>query len=520
MRVDDERLDRILARLDLEVMPEPLEATAPGLLRGHHVALLAAEGSGKEAIYALALLETDLSQEDDGLAGGAGTDAGTRPAPRALVLAASDERVERVARALHASCGPEGVDVCVFDPATPEESLASPCLVGRPSVVLPEIRSGRLPLGDLSLLVLDGVSEMAALDEWTSAEAVVDTLPAEVRRVAASGSADASFRELVERRMQRARRWPSDLFQPGQEPAGPGREVRVAIAAGESRWRALDACRRDAAGRRLAVLCGSAEAAREAAAALGVRGATVRIEGAVATADGDAANGEEAVVLLGPPLRPGETADRLGAAARRYAVTDPARAAQLELVLGHLGFRSAPLQVPFDTGELDAVRVYRQRLRRRVREADVAPELLILEPLLEEFGAARVAATLSALLRRGGDGKALSVSWPDLEAALGEGAAATHPEPSPGAQAPRGTRSAWSRIWIGIGKRDDVRPGDLVGAITGEARIAGGQIGKIEILGSFSLVEIDSMAVDQVLRRLQGVTIRGRQVAARRDRES
>ena len=37
-------------------------------------------------------------------------------------------------------------------------------------------------------------------------------------------------------------------------------------------------------------------------------------------------------------------------------------------------------------------------------------------------------------------------------------------------------------MFIGAGNRDSVKVGDLVGAITGETGIAGGQIGKIEFL--------------------------------------
>ena len=42
-----------------------------------------------------------------------------------------------------------------------------------------------------------------------------------------------------------------------------------------------------------------------------------------------------------------------------------------------------------------------------------------------------------------------------------------------------------------------------MGAITGETGIAGAQIGKIEIRGSFSLVEIDSQVVDRVIDKLK-----------------
>ncbi|HEM46964.1 MAG TPA: hypothetical protein ENO23_07955, partial [Alphaproteobacteria bacterium] len=56
--------------------------------------------------------------------------------------------------------------------------------------------------------------------------------------------------------------------------------------------------------------------------------------------------------------------------------------------------------------------------------------------------------------------------------------------------------------------------------ITGETGIAGAQIGKIEIMGNFSLVDVDSQVADAVMRKLDGVQIRGRTVPVRRDRES
>ncbi len=73
-------------------------------------------------------------------------------------------------------------------------------------------------------------------------------------------------------------------------------------------------------------------------------------------------------------------------------------------------------------------------------------------------------------------------------------------------------------MFIGAGNRDSVKVGDLVGAITGETGIVGGQIGKIEIRGSFSLVEIDSQVVDRVIEKLNGTSIRGREVTVKHDR--
>jgi ATP-dependent RNA helicase DeaD len=59
----------------------------------------------------------------------------------------------------------------------------------------------------------------------------------------------------------------------------------------------------------------------------------------------------------------------------------------------------------------------------------------------------------------------------------------------------------------------------LVGAITGETGVVGGQIGKIDIRGGFSLVDVDAQVLEQVVEGLDGVVIKGRTVAVRPDRE-
>ena len=69
-----------------------------------------------------------------------------------------------------------------------------------------------------------------------------------------------------------------------------------------------------------------------------------------------------------------------------------------------------------------------------------------------------------------------------------------------------------------MGRQDEVTPGDLVGAITGETPAAGAQIGRIDIRQRFTLIEIDSMVVEDVIRSLEGKRIKGRDVSVRRDR--
>ena len=74
------------------------------------------------------------------------------------------------------------------------------------------------------------------------------------------------------------------------------------------------------------------------------------------------------------------------------------------------------------------------------------------------------------------------------------------------------------RIFIGAGRFDGLRPGDLVGAIANEAGLAGNEIGPIRIADRFALVEVPAPAAHHVIAALRGTTIRGRRVNVRLDR--
>jgi ATP-dependent RNA helicase DeaD len=76
------------------------------------------------------------------------------------------------------------------------------------------------------------------------------------------------------------------------------------------------------------------------------------------------------------------------------------------------------------------------------------------------------------------------------------------------------------RLFVSTGTRDNIRPGDLVGAITGEAGVKGEQIGKIELRDTFSVVEVAADVADRVIRALNGTTLRGRSLRVDFDRKT
>jgi ATP-dependent RNA helicase DeaD len=74
------------------------------------------------------------------------------------------------------------------------------------------------------------------------------------------------------------------------------------------------------------------------------------------------------------------------------------------------------------------------------------------------------------------------------------------------------------RLFISAGRQAGIRPGDLVGAITGEAGVAGGSLGAIEIADRFSLVEVPDALADDIIAALRTTMIRGNKVMVRRER--
>ena len=83
---------------------------------------------------------------------------------------------------------------------------------------------------------------------------------------------------------------------------------------------------------------------------------------------------------------------------------------------------------------------------------------------------------------------------------------------------PRGPQGDTSRLYVGAGRGDGVRPQDLVGAIAGETHLRGNDIGAIRIFDRFALVEVPTDSVDRVIDAMKATTIRGKKAAVRKDR--
>jgi ATP-independent RNA helicase DbpA len=71
-------------------------------------------------------------------------------------------------------------------------------------------------------------------------------------------------------------------------------------------------------------------------------------------------------------------------------------------------------------------------------------------------------------------------------------------------------------LWIDGGRKDKVRPGDILGALTGDAGIAGTEVGKIDIFDLHSYVAIKRESADHALNCLRKGKIKGRSFNVRK----
>jgi ATP-independent RNA helicase DbpA len=65
------------------------------------------------------------------------------------------------------------------------------------------------------------------------------------------------------------------------------------------------------------------------------------------------------------------------------------------------------------------------------------------------------------------------------------------------------------------GRKEKIRPGDVLGALTGEAGFGGSQIGKIVVNEFSTYVSVDRQIADQAVKRLAAGKVKGKKVKVR-----
>ena len=74
------------------------------------------------------------------------------------------------------------------------------------------------------------------------------------------------------------------------------------------------------------------------------------------------------------------------------------------------------------------------------------------------------------------------------------------------------------RFKVDVGRRDRVKPGNLVGAIANEAGLKGRMIGRIQIFESHSLIDLPKGMPDDLLRELKRVKVMNKELNIQRNK--
>ncbi|HET9257693.1 MAG TPA: DEAD/DEAH box helicase [Pseudonocardiaceae bacterium] len=524
--------------------PTPIQRAAiPPLLQGRDLLGQAATGTGKTAAFALPVL-----QRMSGDRRGAG--------PVVLVLVPTRELAMQVSQAFHRYGRALGVRVLPIYGGQPigrqlrvlERGVD--VVVATPGRVLDHIGRGTLRLGGVETVVLDEADEMLDMGFAEDIEAILDGTPEDRQTVLFS----ATMPSRVDRIARRCLRDPVRI-EMGREAraAGTGPLVRqsayVVTRAQKSAalGRVLDVEAPSAA----IVFCRTREEVDHLSETLNGRGYRTealhggmgqeqrdKVMGRLRNATADlliatdlAARGLDIehlthVINYNVPAAPDAYIHRIGRVGRAgregVAITfaEPREHRMLKTIERVTKQRITVGKVP-TIADLRARRLEltRAALRESLLTDDLECFRVVVETLTEEFDVMEVALAAVKLAH-----EALGSEADDEEILeVAEEPGRTRPDP-PDAEGREGRRgrartAEITRVFLGVGRSNGIRPQDLVGAITGESRLAGRDIGAIEIADRFSLVEVPESAATEVIAALRRITIKGKRPTVRREHD-
>jgi ATP-dependent RNA helicase DeaD len=426
------------------------------------------------------------------------------PAVQVLVITSDGENALAIAEAAHSLNGATGIEVLPATSATRTARLlkARPvrALAGGPDELLALVAGSNLKLEELKVVVIAWAEDVLDQSEKTVAalESLLSDAGKTAERVIVTRKLDKRIEDFVERYARRSRRAasPMDDIGTGEIP-----ELKYLTTAGiakpASLRRLLDELDPPSAAVIVRTAVGEAEAKR-VLHTLGYSG-----EGSPVTVTRGAPSAPvHTVILYEAPVRRSEvsaltTAGTVNAVALVQPSELPALREMIGAKLGAVNLSSGASKL---RRRDDAMRSeLRSVLSSGIPPREIAP----LEPLLAEYDAVEIAAAALQLLER--------------ERRLAKAAPAPM-STTPAAVVAGAWTGATSKLFVTLGERDGVKPGDLVGTIAGEAGIPGGQIGKVEVYESHSIVEVPAAESEKIIGAINGKMIKGRKVAVRADR--
>ena len=539
---------------DLGLLPELTETVAalgyeeptaiqreaiPPLIAGRDVLGQAATGTGKTAAFALPLLHR-LGRSGDAARN-----------VRALVLVPTRELAMQVAEAVHRYGRQLGIGVLpIFGGQSIGLQLRTlkrgvDVVVATPGRALDHLRRGSLDLRHIEFLVLDEADEMLDMGFADELDAILENVPQTRQSALFSATLAPRIRTIAKRHLKDPVHVTiaNEVGAPGAIPRV--REVvyvvprphKIAALA-----RVLDAESPTSA----IVFCRTRTEVDELTETLGGRGYQAEaIHGGLSQEQRDrvlrrfrdgrselliatdvAARGLDIehvshVVNYDVPSSPDAYVHRIGRTGRAgregVAITfAEAREQRLLRNIEQHTKRKIKIETVPTVHDLRARRLetLSADLNAAVESGELERYRVIVESLAHEHEALDLAAAALKMLDRSRDVDGENEQdIPSVDLGSGHGARKER-KPS----RPRADNAAMTRIFIGVGRNDNVRPADLVGAIANEAQIDSRELGAIDIADRFSLVEIPEAIAEQVIKALKRTTIRGKKAGARRDR--
>lgn len=474
--------------------PTPFqEAALPVVRRGNNLVGAAGPGAGTLVAYGAGLLDR-IEPGEAGI--------------RALVVVPGAEGARNLAVSLGRIAALTGHTVAALGSpwARPE---GAQILFTSADELLDHIARSALELGGVEALVLDAVASIQTLAGAEVLEGVLESVPADAQRVALSLPLTPEVEDLAERHIRRAVHVPPRAVAGGREKVPARGEVsyRVVQEPREEAVLGLVAELLDPGDvRHAALFVRSEDRAADLGDHLGLHGyragapgdpaapvwlAVDEVEALPALDEGEGVT----VVSVDVPAGPDALDRRHGSGRGGHVLVLARELAHLKDVATRTGYRLSAAPPPAEERVADDLVATLDELEAALAEEDVGAYLLFLETLFELYDPAEVAAAAVALLRK-------------KRPAGGRG-------PTAGSQS---AAPAWVHLFMSVGKKDDAGPGDIVGAITGEARVDASRIGRIEMKDAFSIVEVDASVAETVIAAVNGTSVRGRSVRVDYDR--
>ena len=432
----------------------PIQAASiPLLLQGRDLIGESQTGSGKTLAFALPLLAR-VSLEFR--------------APQALVLCPTRELAAQVARELRKlGRAHPGLQVLVLAGGEPLRAQANALergahmLVGTPGRVIDHLERGNLDLRKVQSVVLDEADRMLDMGFADAVEQILGELPEARQTVFFS----ATFPSTIEALSKRYQRKPERIVIAADDAGAPDIEERVVMLDPKDKLAALRGTLAEHAHESALIFANMKASVVELEQAL--RGAGV----SVASLHGDLEQFERDVVLA--KFRNGSV--------RVLIATDvAARGIDVE---------SLDLVVNYDLPVKPEVYVHRIGRTGRAGKQGVAISFA------SEREKPKLKA-IDALLKR-----------PLTRVPFDPSARADRPEPAQ----ELAREAKMTTLKIAGGRKQKVRPGDILGALTGEAGgLPGSDIGKIEIHDNFSYVAVAAHVGKAALKSLSTGRIKGK----------